>query len=144
MYKSGVRLAPVHWLPIAALLCALCCQWLSAHWFYIALKRPDLFGAVLAQVGVMDMLRFHLFTIGHAWVTDYGCADSAADFPYLLAYSPLHNVRVPSHEPRQYPAMLLTTGGGTIFFPFQLCACHMRNFAVMGSHEVVMQAIRHA
>ena len=56
------------------------------------------------------MLRFHKFTIGHGWRSDYGDPDKADDFPFLLAYSPLHNVRMPQQSPRQYPAMLLTTG----------------------------------
>ena len=68
-------------------------------------QRPDLFGATLPAVGVMDMLRFQKFTIGWAWVTDYGSADSASQFPYLYAYSPLHNIRPGTH----YPATLVTT-----------------------------------
>jgi len=68
-------------------------------------QRPDLFGAALPAVGVMDMLRFHRFTIGWAWVSEYGSADEASQFPYLLAYSPLHNLK-PSTD---YPATLITT-----------------------------------
>ncbi|PYP43803.1 MAG: S9 family peptidase [Gemmatimonadetes bacterium] len=68
-------------------------------------QRPELFGAALPAVGVMDMLRFHKFTIGWAWVTDYGSADSAAQFPYLYKYSPLHNIRPGT----RYPATLVTT-----------------------------------
>src|SRR5881396_2139784 len=68
-------------------------------------QRPELFGAALPAVGVMDMLRFHCFTIGWAWVTEYGSADSAAQFPYLYRYSPLHNLRAGTH----YPATLITT-----------------------------------
>jgi prolyl oligopeptidase len=68
-------------------------------------QRPELFGAALPAVGVMDMLRFHRFTIGWAWVTDYGSADSAAQFPYLYKYSPLHNIKPGT----PYPATLVTT-----------------------------------
>jgi prolyl oligopeptidase len=68
-------------------------------------QRPELFGAALPAVGVMDMLRFHKFTIGWAWVTEYGSADSASQFPYLYAYSPLHNLKPGTH----YPATLVTT-----------------------------------
>ncbi|HEY2837502.1 MAG TPA: prolyl oligopeptidase family serine peptidase [Pirellulales bacterium] len=68
-------------------------------------QRPDLFGAALPAVGVMDMLRFHKFTIGWAWVSEYGSSDSAAQFPALLAYSPLHNIKPGT----AYPATLITT-----------------------------------
>jgi prolyl oligopeptidase len=53
----------------------------------------------------MDMLRFHLFTIGHAWCSDYGCADNEEDFKYLIKYSPIHNVP----EDKPYPALLVST-----------------------------------
>ena len=69
-------------------------------------QRPDLFAVCLPAVGVMDMLRFHKFTIGHGWVVEYGSSDSAEQFPYLYAYSPLHNIR----EGVKYPATLVTTG----------------------------------
>lgn len=69
-------------------------------------QRPELFGAVLPAVGVMDMLRFHKFTIGWAWVSDYGSPDDSADFPTLYAYSPLHNLTPGT----RYPATLITTG----------------------------------
>nr|QOL01125.1 putative extracellular protein CSOL_049 [Pseudococcomyxa simplex] len=71
-------------------------------------QRPDLFGAVISQVGVYDMLRYQLFTIGHAWMTEYGDPTNKTDFEYMYKYSPLHNVRVPAGS-HQYPATLLTT-----------------------------------
>lgn len=76
-----------------------------------SLQRPDLFAAGVSQVPVADMLRFHKFTIGHAWCTDYGNAEeSEDDFKNLLAYSPLHNVKAPTADAGPLPALLLTTG----------------------------------
>lgn len=68
-------------------------------------QRPDLAAVALPAVGVMDLLRFHKFTFGIAWVSDYGNPDNAEDFEVALAYSPLHNVR-----PAEYPATMITTG----------------------------------
>ncbi len=68
-------------------------------------QRPELFRAAIPQVGVMDMLRFHKFTIGWNWAADYGSSDVAAEFPALRAYSPLHNIR----QGGKYPATLITT-----------------------------------
>lgn len=68
-------------------------------------QRPDLFKVAIPQVGVMDMLRYHTFTIGHAWATEYGRSDQAEYFPILYKYSPLHNLK----KGVKYPATLVTT-----------------------------------
>lgn len=68
-------------------------------------QRPDLFGAALPAVGVMDMLRFHKFTIGWAWVSDYGSPENPDEFKALYAYSPYHNIKIGT----KYPATLITT-----------------------------------
>ncbi|MBN1824863.1 MAG: S9 family peptidase [Candidatus Eisenbacteria bacterium] len=71
----------------------------------VANQRPDLLGAVIADVGVMDMLRFHKFTIGWAWTSDYGSPDDPEQFRTLRAYSPYHNIR----PGVRYPAVLVLT-----------------------------------
>ena len=71
----------------------------------IMTQRPDLIGAALPAVGVMDMLRYHNFTIGWAWKSDYGSAENADEFKALYAYSPLHNLKPGT----RYPATFVTT-----------------------------------
>jgi prolyl oligopeptidase len=68
-------------------------------------QRPDLFKVAIPQVGVMDMLRFHKFTIGWNWIAEYGSSDNKEDFKNLLAYSPLHNIK----PGLNYPSTLITT-----------------------------------
>jgi prolyl oligopeptidase len=68
-------------------------------------QRPDLAKVAIPQVGVMDMLRFHKFTIGWNWIADYGSADNAEEFKVLHGYSPIHNIK----EGVNYPATLVTT-----------------------------------
>lgn len=68
-------------------------------------QRPDLFKVCIPMVGVMDMLRYHKFTIGRAWSSDYGLSENKEEFDCLYKYSPLHNIKETS-----YPATLITTG----------------------------------
>ena len=71
----------------------------------VMVQRPDLFGAVVCRVPVADMLRYHLFTVGRFWIPEYGCADNAGDFPFLIKYSPYHNVT----NGAAYPPTLVMT-----------------------------------
>jgi len=68
-------------------------------------QHPELFGAAIAQAGVMDMLRYQKFTIGWAWASDYGTSDKPDEFKWLYAYSPVHNVK----KGTKYPAVLVLT-----------------------------------
>jgi prolyl oligopeptidase len=68
-------------------------------------QRPDLYGAVICRVPVIDMLRYHRFTIGRYWIPEYGKAENPEHFPFLYAYSPLHNVK----EGETYPPILIAT-----------------------------------
>ncbi|MGC4056748.1 MAG: prolyl oligopeptidase family serine peptidase [Chitinophagaceae bacterium] len=68
-------------------------------------QRPDLFAVAIPQVGVLDMLRYHKFTVGWGWAVEYGSSDKEDDFRYLIRYSPLHNVK----KGTCYPATMITT-----------------------------------
>lgn len=98
-------------------------------------QRPDLFGACLPAVGVMDMLRFHKFTAGRFWVDDYGSADNKDEFPSLYAYSPYHNLKPGT----KYPPTLITTAdtddrvvpGHSFKFAAKLQACQAGDAPVL-------------
>ena len=69
-------------------------------------QRPDLFAVALPAVGVLDMLRYHKFTIGHAWAVEYGSSDDKEHFDNLMSYSPLHHLKAGT----KYPSTMITTG----------------------------------
>jgi prolyl oligopeptidase len=90
-------------------------------------QRPDLFGAAIPEVGVMDMLRFQKFTVGKAWVTDYGSAEASADqFKTLYAYSPYHNIKDGTKYP---PTMVMTSDHDDRVYP-----AHSFKFAAAMQH----------
>ncbi|XP_037024903.1 prolyl endopeptidase-like [Bradysia coprophila] len=70
-------------------------------------QRPELFGAAIVNVGVLDMLRYDKFTIGHTWVPEYGSPNDPVHFPNIYNYSPLHNILFPTVAGTQYPAILV-------------------------------------
>jgi prolyl oligopeptidase len=102
-------------------------------------QRPDLFGAALPAVGVMDMLRFQRFTAGRYWVDDYGSSDNADEFPALYKYSPYHNLKPGT----KYPATLVTTAdtddrvvpGHSFKFTARIQACQAGDAPVLSRIE---------
>jgi prolyl oligopeptidase len=102
-------------------------------------QRPDLYGACLPHVGVMDMLRFHKFTAGRYWVDDYGSPDKAEEFASLVKYSPYHNLKPGTKYP---PTMVITADtddrvvpGHSFKFAAQLQYCHKGDAPVLARIE---------
>lgn len=99
-------------------------------------QAPELFGAAVAQVGVLDMLRFTKFTIGSAWVSDYGDPENPEQFQHLIKYSPLHNTFSPGERGVPYPALLLTTGS----HDDRVVPLHSLKFAATLQHKISKSA----
>ena len=105
-------------------------------------QRPDLFRAAVVNKGVLDMLRFHLFTIGKYWMCDYGNPDDPEDHDYLLTYSPYHNVKPGT----PYPSVLINTAD----HDDRVVRCvHSYKFAAAlqqanVSHEPILLRLEHA
>jgi prolyl oligopeptidase len=98
----------------------------------VMLQQPDRFGAVVCRVPVADMLRYHLFTVGRYWISEYGSADDPTQFGYLLEYSPYHNVR----NNRRYPPILITTADtDDRVFPGMALKLAARLQAAPGNHS---------
>jgi prolyl oligopeptidase len=95
-------------------------------------QRPDLFGCVLSDVPVTDIARFHKFTVGVFWKSDYGDPDAAADRPLLMAWSPLHNIRAPTGGTRNYPAILVSTAE----FDDRVPPLHSLKYAATLQHDL--------
>ena len=95
-------------------------------------QRPDLFGCVLSDVPVTDIARFHKFTVGVFWKSDYGDPDVAADRPLLMAWSPLHNIRAPTGGTRNYPAILVSTAE----FDDRVPPLHSLKYAATLQHDL--------
>ena len=86
-------------------------------------QRPELFQAVACQVPLLDMVRYHRFLVARFWVPEYGSADDPKQFPYLLKYSPYHNVR----KGLDYPATIFITGDGDT----RVAPLHARKMAAL-------------
>lgn len=107
------------------LLVAVCAQ-----------QRPELFGAVITDVGVLDMLRFHKFTIGAAWVPEFGSPDVPGDFDFIYKYSPLHNIQKAieggQKAKQQWPATLLMSAD----HDDRVVPCHTLKYIAELHHQI--------
>ncbi|MCD7963203.1 MAG: prolyl oligopeptidase family serine peptidase [Rikenellaceae bacterium] len=105
-------------------------------------QRPDLFAAVIPRVGVLDMLRFHKFTVGWGWIVEYGCSENEDQFKFIYEYSPLHNIK----ENVAYPPVLVMTAD----HDDRVVPAHSFKFAAVlqnariGSHPILIRIEKEA